>query len=226
VPTGPMKGCLFFDLDGTLADSGRQIRAAFDEVLADRGLTPLGDSELDAMVGPPMQVSVPALLASRGADPTEAEQVIAAYRQVYREHHLPRTTLNAGVADLLEVLAGRWILAVVTAKPEVQAAIAVEATRTSHHFGVVVGPPMNEVVPKAALLERAITEVRSHHGIELRPDRCWMIGDRSYDIDAATTVGTGSIGVLWGHGTEEELRGAGAHHVVREPSEIVGIVGV
>ena len=118
------------------------------------------------------------------------------------------------------------MLAVVTSKPEVQAEIAIAATRTGHRFSAIVGPPMNEVVPKAALLERAIATVHERHATRWRPEECWMIGDRRFDIDAATAVGTGSIGVLWGHGTAEELIGAGAHHVVSNPAEIAGIVGL
>lgn len=221
-----MKGCLFFDLDGTLADSGRQIRAAFDEVLARHGLSPLTDDELDALVGPPMQVSVPELLSSRGADPSRADEVVAAYRKEYREHHLPHTTLNDGIAEALEALAGQWAMAVVTSKPENQARVAVEATRTAHRFAAVIGPPMDQVVPKAVLLERAIGDVSAHHGIALRPDQCWMIGDRHFDIAAAGTVGTGSIGVLWGHGSADELRVAGADHLVHTPAELLGVVGL
>jgi phosphoglycolate phosphatase len=50
---------------------------------------------------------------------------------------------------------------------------------------------------------------------------CWMIGDRHHDIDAATEVGTRSMGVLWGFGSREELTGAGAHAVAESPQDIL-----
>lgn len=37
-----------------------------------------------------------------------------------------------------------------------------------------------------------------------------MVGDRSYDIDAARALGVASIGVRWGYGTGAELSAADA----------------
>ncbi|MEI8286105.1 MAG: HAD hydrolase-like protein [Actinomycetes bacterium] len=51
-----------------------------------------------------------------------------------------------------------------------------------------------------------------------------MIGDRHHDIDAATEVGTHSIGVLWGYGDREELEAAGATHVVSDPVELLQLL--
>jgi phosphoglycolate phosphatase len=40
-----------------------------------------------------------------------------------------------------------------------------------------------------------------------------MIGDTKYDINGAKAAGVRSIGVLYGYGTEAELREAGADHI-------------
>jgi phosphoglycolate phosphatase len=47
-----------------------------------------------------------------------------------------------------------------------------------------------------------------------------MVGDREHDVLGAKEVGIASLGVLYGYGDEEELRGAGADHIARTPSEI------
>ena len=51
-----------------------------------------------------------------------------------------------------------------------------------------------------------------------------MIGDRAQDIDGAKANGLHSAGVLWGYGSLEELSGAGADHLVSEPSGILELV--
>jgi phosphoglycolate phosphatase len=43
---------------------------------------------------------------------------------VYKAKHLPNTVFNDGMENALEMLSPRWHLAVVTAKPENQAVVA------------------------------------------------------------------------------------------------------
>lgn len=217
-----MTGCLFFDLDGTIADSGPQIRAALNEVFAALGASPLTDAELYATIGPPMQTSIPPLLSVRGLDPATAPQVIRDYRALYGEKHLPHTPLNPGMAEALESLSPDWPMAVVTSKPEVQALVAVAAAKVDHHFLTVVGPEADKPVPKSVLLLRALEVVGREHEIELGD--CWMIGDRHHDIDAATAVGTKGLGVLWGYGSATELTEAGAHALADDPRGMVAII--
>lgn len=217
-----MNGCLFFDLDGTIADSGPQIRAALNEVFAGLGVAPLTDVELHATIGPPMQTSIPPLLVARGLDPQTAPTVIKDYRRLYGEKHLPHTPLNEGMAEALETLAGDWTMAVVTSKPEVQAVVAVAAAKVDHHFVTVVGPEADKPVPKSVLLIRAIETVGREQHVD--PASCWMIGDRHHDIDAATAVGTKGLGVLWGYGSAEELTEAGAHALADDPRHMVEII--
>jgi hypothetical protein len=47
-----------------------------------------------------------------------------------------------------------------------------------------------------------------------------MIGDRKFDIEGAQKIGVDSIGVTYGYGSPEELRGAGADYVVRSVREL------
>ena len=47
-----------------------------------------------------------------------------------------------------------------------------------------------------------------------------MVGDRAADIMAAKANKVGSIGVLWGYGSEAELTDAGADTLCRTASEL------
>ena len=47
-----------------------------------------------------------------------------------------------------------------------------------------------------------------------------MIGDRATDIAAARTNGLRGVGVLWGHGSREELEGAGPERLLERPEEL------
>ena len=47
-----------------------------------------------------------------------------------------------------------------------------------------------------------------------------MIGDRVFDIEGANAEKIDSIGVLYGYGSEEELKNAGATYLLSDVSEI------
>jgi phosphoglycolate phosphatase len=218
------KGILFFDLDGTVADSGTGILAAMNHVLEARHLQPLTSEDLTHFVGPPLSVSFPIVFAPRGVPADEMHLFIAEYRENYSATHLPHTPLNPGMGDALVELKKTWRLAIVTSKPEPQALIAIQATGMRHYFDIVVGPHDDSEIPKAQLLQRALREMNELHG-ELPPlTSCWMIGDRHHDIDAGVEVGTHTAGVLWGFGSREELSSAGATAVVETPQELVAVL--
>jgi phosphoglycolate phosphatase len=218
------KGILFFDLDGTVADSGTGILAAMNHVLEARHLQPLTSEDLTHFVGPPLSVSFPIVFAPRGVPAEEMQMFIEEYRAIYGATYLPHTPLNPGMGDALLELKKTWRLAIVTSKPEPQALIAIQATGVRHYFDTVVGPHDDSEIPKAQLLERALREMNELHD-ELPPlTSCWMIGDRHHDVDAGVEVGTHTAGVLWGFGSREELSSAGATAVVETPQELVAVL--
>jgi len=218
------KGILFFDLDGTVADSGTGILAAMNHVLEARHLQPLTSADLTHFVGPPLSVSFPTFFAPRGVPTDQMHMFIAEYRKNYSATHLPQTPLNPGMGDALVELKKTWRLAIVTSKPEPQALIAIQATGVRHYFDIVVGPHDDSEIPKAQLLQRALREMNELHG-ELPPlTSCWMIGDRHHDIDAGAEVGTHTAGVLWGFGSREELSSAGATAIAETPQELVAVL--
>ena len=218
------KGILFFDLDGTVADSGTGILASMNHVLEARHLQPLTSADLTHFVGPPLSVSFPIVFAPRGVPAKDMQMFIEEYRAIYGATYLPQTPLNPGMGDALTELKNSWRLAIVTSKPEPQALIAIQATGLRHYFDIVVGPHDDSEIPKAQLLERALREMNELYG-ELPPlTSCWMIGDRHHDIDAGVEVGTRTAGVLWGFGSREELSSAGATAIVETPKELVAVL--
>jgi phosphoglycolate phosphatase len=218
------RGFLFFDLDGTIADSGAGITASMNDAFAAAGLDALSSVEVRRIIGPPLQTTMPELLTARGVGLDRVDFFIDQYRRIYREHHLPRTPIFDGMAEVLNILAQSWHLSVVTAKPQAQADVAVRTVGVDHHMITVVGPADDAPLPKARLLEKALVNVEKSVGRRPNVEQCWMIGDRHHDIDAGLEVGTRAAGVLWGFGDHAELHGAGAHVVVSRPEELLEVL--
>lgn len=218
------RGYLFFDLDGTIADSGAGITQSVNDMFAAEGAPPLTPAEVTRIIGPPFQTTMPELLRVRGIDEARSTEFIHEYRRIYKAHHLPHTPVIDGMREVIEELSVEWHLSVVTAKPQTQADIAVVATRMNHHMVTVVGPADDAPVHKSVLLRQAIENVTEAHGVSPVLTDCWMIGDRHHDIEAGVHVGTKSAGVLWGFGDHEELTSAGADVVLKSPIDLLSLL--
>lgn len=218
------RGYLFFDLDGTIADSGAGITQSVNDMFAAEGAPPLTPAEVTRIIGPPFQTTMPELLRVRGIDEARSTEFIHEYRRIYKAHHLPHTPVIDGMREVIEELSVEWHLSVVTAKPQTQADIAVVATRMNHHMVTVVGPADDAPVHKSVLLRQAIENVTEAHGVSPVLTDCWMIGDRHHDIEAGVHVGTKSAGVLWGFGDHEELTSAGADVVLKSPTDLLSLL--
>ena len=217
-------GYLFFDLDGTIADSGAGITQSVNDMFAAVGADPLTETEVRRIIGPPFQTTMPELLTARGIDTARTTEFIHEYRRIYRQHHLPFTPVIDGMREVVDTLAASWHISVVTAKPQTQADIAVRATGLDHHMITVVGPADDAPVHKSVLLRRALDDVERAHGSQPDLSTCWMLGDRHHDIEAGVQVGTRSAGVLWGFGDHAELTAAGADAVLSSPAELLSLL--
>ena len=63
---------------------------------------------------------------------------------------------------------------------------------------------------------RSLAYLLQREGIE--PAHCVMLGDRLFDVEAASQCGVASVGVLWGYGSRGEL--AAASWLAESPAEL------
>jgi phosphoglycolate phosphatase len=206
---------VFFDLDGTLTDPKIGITASIQYALARFDLPVPTQDELTWCIGPPLHATFKALLGTSDAD---ADRAVAFYRERFGEVGLFENTLYAGIEDVLTAVAadGRRLF-VATSKPHVFADRIIDHFGLRRHFGRVFGSELDGTrVHKTDLLRYALDETGS------APGRTIMIGDRMHDMIGAANNGIGTIGVLYGYGSREELRDAGAMHLCKTPAEIPG----
>jgi phosphoglycolate phosphatase len=199
---------IVFDLDGTLTDSKQGIVAGIQYALEKEGLPPFDEGRIIAYIGGPLREVI---CEHHGLDDEAATRLIARFRDYYRRIGIYENRLFPGVKELLEVLhrQGRR-LAIATAKPTASAQVVLRLFEIGDRFDVVSG---SDVAAgrgtKAKILEYALKELAVDGSA-----RAVMIGDRRYDIEAAHENEVDSIGLVHGYGNAEELREAGATHVV------------
>jgi phosphoglycolate phosphatase len=206
---------LLFDLDGTLTDSRPGIVACIQHALQRSGIPVPSDQELQRCIGPPLIHSFARLLAAQVDAPSVA-QAIAAYRERFTAVGMFENAVYEHIPGVLDELASRGArLYVATSKPRIYAERILEHFGLAERFVAIFGSELDgRLGDKAELIAHALNTA------DLDPAASVMIGDREHDMLGAVRNEVYPVGVLWGYGSEEELRSAGAKRLLVAPTEI------
>ena len=199
---------LFFDLDGTLTDSGLGIMRCAAHALRHFGIEVSDLNVLRPFIGPPLEDSFQQFYRF---SPEQAEQAVRVYRERYRSIGVFENEVYPGIPECLDALrAAGYRLALATSKPMDMTAIVMDHFDLRRHFDCVMARDAEgrlhtkSDVIREALLTQGITQL----------DRVLMIGDRKFDILGAHELGLKAIGVLYGYGDRPEMEAAAADHIV------------
>lgn len=204
---------LFFDLDGTLADTEEGIILSLRYALEKMGHPDVDDKVLHSFIGPPLK---DAFMGHFGMSEQEALTTLAHYREYYSGGGLYRCRLFPGVEALLQRLSGEgYGLFVATSKPEVYAKKILDHLGVAGLFREIAG----------SLLDN--TRTKKHEVIQYLLDKypetkgdALMIGDKTQDLVGAAKCGIPAVGVLYGYGSREELSGEKSAALVPSPEEL------
>ena len=199
------KKSIFFDLDGTLTDSGEGIINCAILALEHFQL-PVPDREtLRVFVGPPLHET----FMRFGVPADRAAEAVAVYRSRYVPIGMFENAPYEGIRELLEALKSQGHkLYVATSKPEWMAQEILKKFELDSYFDLICGATMDtsrteksQVI--AYLLEQA-------GGAE----NAVMVGDTKFDVLGAAAHSIPTVGVAWGYGEVAEMEQAGAAAIV------------
>ncbi len=206
---------VIFDLDGTLADSLRDLGEAMNLALADCGLP---THPLDAyrhFVGEGVDVMV------RRAAPTNTsipwQTIIDGYRSHYGVIDHRYTEPYPQIPELLDALTAQKVkLAVLSNKRDDFTRALVTQKFSRWRFVDVRGE--RDGVPRkpdpTAAFELALS-------LNVLPANIAFVGDTAIDMKTARNAGMTPIGCLWGFRDRAELTEAGAKRLIANPLELL-----
>ena len=211
-----MKKVWFFDLDGTLADTDRDIREAWKAAMKDLALD-CPDFDEKFVAGPPIEEMVKALFPDRATP-----ELCAALREGFGLHYdhdgFPNTPEYPGVMDAVRRIksAGARVYIATNKRLAGATAMAAKFGWMEVFDGLYTGD-MHKDDPigklrKPELLKLILSEIGA------KSEDCVMVGDTWSDFEAAEKNGIESVGVTWGYGTPEDL--ARADRIVSSASEL------
>lgn len=202
------KPVIFFDWDGTLADSMALCLGEVSLTLERMGLPPVGEDVLRACNGPTYVETIPML-----GIPAGREEEYLCTRQKCQAELIPQVLkLFPGVPEMLCAL--RPIAQMVVVSNGLQAYLDYSAqfTELGHFFSQLQG----------CIPGKTKSQVLGEMLAELMPSRCVMVGDRLGDILAGKANAVPTVAACYGFGNEQEY--ARADYRVNAPMELVPLL--
>ena len=192
----------FFDLDGTLADTDRDIREAWKAALTDLGLE-CSDFETKFVAGPPIDEMVKALFPDIFTQKL-ADDIRIGFARHYDSDGFPNTHEYPGVLNAVRRLkaCGDYVAIVTNKRFAGATAMAKRFGWDALFDGLYAGDMYADTLGKlrkGVLLAKLIGELAAPK------ECCTMVGDTISDFVAAAENGIRSIGVTWGYGKPDEL---------------------
>jgi phosphoglycolate phosphatase len=207
---------VIFDLDGTLVDSASEIHEAAAFVCNQHGLAlPSQDYIRQKTGSPPSE-----FFLDHGCDPAAADSLVATFRQRLADYAGNPDCVFPEVEKVLAFLHQQGIrISLATTKPSKLAIILLERYGLLTYFSHVQGTDQ----PLRHKPHPDILNVCLSHAPQLT---ALMVGDTTFDIEAASHAGIDSVGVTLGAHGASRLSDAQPTHMITGMQELIPILGL
>lgn len=189
-----MTALVLFDLDGTLVDSRQDLADSASDMLASYGAPGVSADGVSRLVGDGAAMLVRRALADAGVE-VDLPEALARFLEFYEQRLLNHTRPYDGVRSLLDGIASRASLAILTNKPELHTKRLLDGLELTRYFSWVVGgdSPLGRKPDPGGL-----THVREAAGAA--PSRTMHVGDSIVDVQTAQRAGVAACLAGWGYG--------------------------
>ena len=209
------KKAIFFDLDGTLTDSGEGIMNCATLGLQHFGLPVPSREEMRVFVGPPLDQT----FIKFGVPEDKTDEAIAVFRSRYRTIGKYENFPYPGIREALQTLKAQGHrLFVATSKPEVLANEVLEHFGLSEFFEQIAGATLDGSRSHKADVITYLLGLTGDVGQTI------MVGDTAFDVLGAAQHGIPTIGVSWGYGEVPDMEKAGAIAIAHTMEELIILI--
>ncbi len=220
MPAG-MSEAVLFDLDGTLADTARDLAFALNEQRRLHGLAPLPFERIRPVASHGAR-GLLALGFNLAPDAAEFAAMRAQFLELYERHLCDHTRLFPGMEETLSAIEGRGLKwGVVTNKPARFTLPLMRALSLDGRAACIVsGDTTANAKPHPEPLLRAAGQ------LGLPPARCLYVGDAQRDVAAARAAGMTVLVALYGYlAAEDEPHRWQADGTIAEPRDLLAWLG-
>src|SRR5262245_39865973 len=214
-----MLKAVFFDLDGTFADTAPDLGLALNRMRAVRGLAPVPI----AATRPVTSLGARGLLGvGFGLTPDHADYraMREEFLEIYEQNICRETQLFPGMEEMLEGIEARGLdWGIVTNKAEYLARrLLGELGMGARPACIIGGDTTGHTKPHPQPLLAACATVGA------APVACLYVGDDRRDIEAARAAGMKSAAVRWGYLNGGNPDSWGADWTIAQPGEVLRLL--
>lgn len=189
---------IFFDFDGTIADTVNGILATMTATFKELNLPVPPQDAMKSTIG---MLLGDALQQLGNLDDSQRVLAVKTYQRLFREVELPNTRIFPGVSQTLQTLKSRGVkMAIVTSRGIESLRLILTQNNILEYFDELVTRD-NGFKPKPApdmvnyLLQK----------MSLAPSDVLVVGDTTFDIDMGTAAGCKTCAVTYGNHSAERL---------------------
>ena len=214
-----MNKFVFFDLDGTVADTLEDLTNAVNFALSANALPTYPVEDYRYFVGNGVDNLIKTTLKEHYS-PDLAAQTKRMFRDYYADHCLDCTRDYEGMSDLLHRLSEEGIVsAVISNKPDRFVPGILSALYPDHRFALMWG--QQEDIPRKPAPDALF---RAMDILNAPKDEVLYVGDSNVDVRFAHNAGVRVCGVEWGFRTKEELLAEGADFIAKDTDELYRVI--
>ena len=207
------KRLIVYDLDGTLVDTGEDIAAAANQMLAALNGSPLPREEIRRCVGRGLHDLIARCLKTD--DPRRVQRGLEIFEAHYAAHLVDHSALYPHATEVLDYFKDRKQV-VLTNKPNPFARDLLTALGVADYFvTIMAGGSLHPKKPDPAALLSLM------HKEQITPQDTLLVGDSLIDVDTGRNAGI--LTVVMTHGFEDQaaLAAAGPDVTVRNFQELL-----
>ena len=204
---------IMFDLDGTLADTGRDLADAVNHTRAHFDLPALADSLVYANVGRGVEHLLRQSLPKESSE--HFQKVMQVFLARYENHLLDATALYPDVRKTLDYFRDKKRVVVSNKVHRLTVAVLRGLGVETEFDAILGGDSALEKKPHPALLNDVL------HRFDVPRDRAIIVGDGDTDMEAGKRAGIITCGVTYGLGDRDKLLAAQPDFIIDNLRELL-----
>jgi phosphoglycolate phosphatase len=203
---------VMFDLDGTLADTGKDLADAVNHTRAHFDLEPLPEELVFTHVGRGVEHLLRHSLPEDSID--HFQEVMQVFLARYENHLLDTTILYPGVHEVLDYFRDKRRVVVSNKMHRLTVAV-VRGLGVEKQFDAILGgDSAAEKKPHPAPIHDVLNRFR------ILPTHALIVGDGDTDVEAGRRAGIVTCGVTYGLGSKEALVAAQPDILIDDITEL------
>jgi HAD superfamily hydrolase (TIGR01509 family) len=203
---------LMFDLDGTLAATGRDLANSVNYIRSVLKLEPMDDGLVYSHVGRGVEHLLRSSLPEHNQD--RFKEVMELFLNHYEEHLLDTTVLYPYVRETLDYFKMKKRVVVSNKLSRLTVAVLRGLEIEPFFDAILGGDSVSQKKPDPGGLHDVLAKFK------VEPGRALIVGDGDADIEAGKRAGVYTCGVTYGLGEREELAAAKPDFLIDDLREL------